>query len=198
MTVYNVNKTDSTQSPIEIDEEQIDNSTNVTLFGRKRLQYGADLNENLLRLLENFACPEDSGNPGNPDLSRTKDDLLTNTKSLNGQLWYNPSQIAMFYHNDNVWTPFSNLGDIGANWGVILDGATVPLPVSSSGYAFSRSECSWVVGPFNYSEEPTSMVCETDANGVLTMQYNAGGSLVAGYANFLIVGIRDNNNQGSL
>ena len=56
---YNIKFTNKNKPGIEIAEDAINNAaTDITLFGRKRLEYGKDLNANLLHILENFACPE--------------------------------------------------------------------------------------------------------------------------------------------
>ena len=103
MTIYNVNKTDIRLDSIEIDEKEINQSTDITLFGRKKLQYGTQLNQNLLHLLENFACPENPFNPGNPDLNTASADQVSGQKFLskptNGQLWYNSTQNCLFVYN---------------------------------------------------------------------------------------------------
>lgn len=56
---YRIRFTNKNKTPIEIGENSINNSSvDITLFGRKKLEYGADLNANFLHLLEHFACPE--------------------------------------------------------------------------------------------------------------------------------------------
>jgi len=68
---YTLNKTDGTQ--LCIVNELVEDTTTIplALFGKNRLNYGKKLNENFVKLLENF---NDAAAPSNP---------------LIGQLWYN-------------------------------------------------------------------------------------------------------------
>ena len=60
---YNVKHTDSTIPPILVSpSDVVDDVVDVVLFGRINLEYGEELNENLLNILENFSCPEVPGN----------------------------------------------------------------------------------------------------------------------------------------
>ena len=79
---YRVRYTDKNIAPIEISENSTNIENDITLFGRKKLEYGEALNANLLHILENFACFEDDTNPGNPDLSLTSTISNTNKKLL--------------------------------------------------------------------------------------------------------------------
>jgi hypothetical protein len=208
MTDYNVKFTRINKQSIELSEKEIDRSLDVTLFGRLRLEYGKDLNENFLHILENFACPEDGSNPGNPDLSRsfhqdTFRQFLDNP--VEGQIWYNISNNSLYQwqdvDNNWQWVQLTQFGtEIAANWGHILDGETIPKPVSVSGYEFDYEECSWMVSPFNYPDEISNMQCKTDENANVTMTYRvtSESSDSSGVANYLIVGIRGNNNLGEI
>ena len=216
---YDVKFTDKTVSPIEIEQKDILQQLDVTIFGRLRLRYGRDLNENFLHILENFACPAE--NPTAPikdqipDLSKTISDDRPAPLLLNpivGQIWVNTSITAgssdfedygvpYIWDGDN-WIPLSKQGErIGANWGQILDGEIIPQPVSKDGYVFEYDECSWIVSPFNYPDRIQAMNCRTDANiPLVTMNYEIVGasSQSSGIANYLIVGIKGNNNLGNV
>ena len=51
-------------------DSDINNSaTDISIFGRTKLEYGRDMNANLLHILENCACPENLSVPGTPDLT---------------------------------------------------------------------------------------------------------------------------------
>lgn len=64
MSTYSIKHTDLTKPPIIVDEGSLDDySLDIALFGRIRLEYGERLNQNLLNLLENFACPSDPDYP---------------------------------------------------------------------------------------------------------------------------------------
>jgi hypothetical protein len=198
MTDYTINKTDANE-PIKIlSPKEIDKETDVTLFGRTRLRYGADMNENLLHLLEKFSCPEDSENVGNPDLAISVDDKLSNPQQ--GQLWLNSTQERPFFWDGTKWTPLSLASDYAANFGTIISGGQIPKPVSESGYVFDYDECVWIVSPSNLPNRVNYVLCTTNSNAVVTMRYRVSGTstFVSGCANYMIVGIKDNINNGQL
>lgn len=70
---YKINKTDGTLL-VDLVDGKIDSETiDVTLIGRNTTSYGEVMNENFVKILENFA---NSAEPGNP---------------LRGQIWYDTS-----------------------------------------------------------------------------------------------------------
>lgn len=202
MTVYKVHHTIPSLEPISINEQEIDNSTALTLFGRKRLAYGKELNQNLLRLLESFSCPElASSDPAVPDLDAAADPTIF-ANPIPGQMWFNstPTKELLNVWNGTIWVPQARFGDIAANWGVIASGGQIPLPVSPSGRTYDYSECSWIVSPYGYPNTIDYMQCFTDESANVTMEYSLEGSasIVAGLANYIIVAIPDNVNVGEL
>lgn len=199
MANYDVHFTDQTvDSKITIEQGDInDTSTDVSLFGRIRLEYGEFLNENLLHLLENFSCPENQYDPGNPDLAASHENLLASPTY--GQFWYNSTAGVLNFWDGEYWIPLSALEDVAANWGAIYHGEQLPLPISSvTGEAFEYSECIWSVAPAAYDAAPAAMTCATDSEARVTMNYKIAGSTttIESYANYLIIGIRGNNNLG--
>lgn len=204
MTDYIVKFTDKNKTPITVVETNVNNSsTDISLFGRKRLEYGRDMNANFLHILENFACEENPLLPGNPDLTKTSFIADTTKRLLStpieGQMWYNSTQESLFVWNGTTWIALGMVGDIAANWGVIAHGSQLPRPVNQHGYVFDYSECSWIVSPFVFDTTFTYMQCITDEFANVTMFYNpeGGGPTVNGCANYLIVGIKDNHNLGT-
>ena len=191
MSNYIVNFTNKNKTPITISENNVDVSTDITLFGRKKLEYGKDMNQNLLNLLENFACPEDPVNPGNPDLNRSGGKLIN---PVNGQFWYNTTQDLPYFRSDSKWVVLFRDGSIQANWGIISNGQQIPAPLLPNGSAFSYSNCVWIVGPFAISGELTEYAIETTANNAVVTATSNLGPLVC---NYLIVGIRGNSNIGN-
>lgn len=198
---YSINKTDILKPFISVEETDINTNRDIVLFGRKRLEYGEQMNENLLHLLENYACPEDVADPGNPDLLQASE-IVSGKKLLerpvDGQLWYNSTQERLFYSESSTWYPLPQAGDIVANWGVIAHGQQIPLPATTDGHVFTYSECSWMVSPFTYPDAIDFMECSTDDNANVTMQFStlASASLTDGLATYLIVGIKGNVNLG--
>lgn len=178
--------------PIVIQEESINTQTDIALFGRKRLSYGRDMNQNMLSLLEKFACPENPLIPGTPDLSKSGGKL---TNPIMGQMWYNETQKIPFMWDGTTWVSLLSHGSIASNWGIISNGQQLPQPVGDDGYTFTYNECVWIVGPFSIDGEIFDYTIETDSNGVVTATYNSGQPLVV---NYLIVGIKGNTNEGTL
>jgi len=197
---YDLKKTDQTKTEISVNENtRVSNLVDIVLFGYKELEYGRELNENILHILENFSCPEDPSNPGNPDTSRANYGKLDG-RQIEGQFWYNTTKSQLNFWDGSQWVPLSNLGeDIAANWGQILHGEQLPRPQSVSGYLFPYEECSWIVSPFNQAEGMENMICRTDEVATVQMTYIYDGDVVEtnAIANYLIVGIRDNNNLGT-
>jgi len=198
--IYDLKKTDRTKTEITVDERtRLSSAVDLVLFGYKELEYGRELNENILHILENFACPEDPDDPGTPDTSRANYGKLDG-RQTEGQFWYNSTQSILNFWDGVEWVPISNFGeDIGANWGQILHGEQLPRPESPSGYLFPYDECSWIVSPFNQVESMENMICRTDGAANVEMTYIYDGDLVEtnAVANYLIVGIRANNNLGT-
>lgn len=200
MTTYVVPFTNSTKTPISITEQSVDNSTDVTLFGRSELAYGAQMNQNMLSLLEKFACPESIQFPGTPDLTKSNGKLIN---PVVGQIWYNSTQKIPFFWTGLIWSSMLSGGSIASNWGIITNGQQIPQPIDDNGNAFPYTECVWIVGPFTIDGEVTTdYTIETNANAVVTATLNVNDS---GFAlskslvvNYLIVGIKGNVNRGSL
>jgi hypothetical protein len=199
MNTYVVNFTDVSTSPISVEEQSVDKtSTDVSLFGYIRLRFGDELQENLLHLLENYACVEDPLNPGNPDTSRAINNLLE--APVRGQFWYNTTAELLNSWVGDRWLPLQTIDDVAANWGSIGDGQQLPRPVSqTTGYVFEYDECIWSVAPSVYESYFTSMDCRADqVDSTVTMEYDTLGSGThPGTVNYLIIGIRGNKNLGS-
>lgn len=192
MVTYVVNYTDESADPVSIGEKEIDHSLPIALFGRRRLEYGEEMNENILHLLENFACPEDEHFPGTPDLELALDNTLAN--AIDGQLWYNSTQEVLYMRTGEVWIPLSHLGEVASNFGTVAHGEAIPIPVSETGYVFSIAECDWLVSPRNYTDETAGMICSTDIVDdeiIVNHTYNVvGGGTNDGIVNYMIIGIR--------
>ncbi len=203
--VYVIKYTDIAKGTITITKSSlVTNLIDIALVGKSRLDYGELFDENLLHLLENFACPEDSGTPGTPDLSEAYGTLLSNP--IQGQKWYNSTNGYLYIFSNDEWICQGRQGDVAGNSGVIAHGAYLPQPVNSLGYVFPYAECSFVVSPHSYLAtditglpadiEVDFMTCNVDANGLVTMQFRYRGesSLRDGYVNYQIIGIRGETN----
>lgn len=196
---YVIYYTDSRKGTISVSKRSILTDTlDIALVGKNRLNYGEAFDENMLHLLENFAAPENSLSPGSPDTTKTVGTVLQHPTE--GQLWYNLDKKRLYVLNGvGIWLPLGNNDDIGGSSGVIAHGAQIPLPVSAiTGSSFSYAECSWNVSPWYFPNQIDAMVCSTDNNGVVTAMYKLHGSstFTPGYANYQIIGIRNNINRG--
>lgn len=171
----------------------------IALIGKTRLEYGEIFNENLLHVLEHFACPEQPGNPGHPDLTKAFANLLEHPTV--GQIWYNKTQNRPFvYTTLGTWRALGSINEVGGNSGVIAHGQFLPLPISQDGYNFSLAECAWTVSPFNIPSEIDFIHCFSDPIAKVTMQYRFEGQLGLndGFVNYQIIGIRNNTNLGTI
>lgn len=202
MTTYSVNHTDKNITPITVEKTEVnDTALDVSLFGRINLEYGEDLNENLLNILENFACPEDPNvttdfSNAVPDLSVVSKNQLHNPTI--GQFWYNSSRSLMYYYTGLIWKPIPSRNSYAANWGQIMDGEQLPAPYSPElNYTFSFDECIWSVSPTVLYPRPDIMSCATYGDAIVRMQYAGAenGILHSGIANYLIIGIKGNVNN---
>lgn len=191
---YTVQFTDKSKTPISIDDNTINSSLGFVLFGRNKVSYGQDIQEDLLHLLESFSAPEDSTSHNTPDLSKVIDNVLSSP--IEGHLWYNSTNETLNWYDGTVWQPLSQDGDIAANWGTINDGEVIPKPISSlTGKVFDYPECAWIVSPYSLPVLTDGFTCTTDDNALVTMTYKSGSTSVSGVANYFIVGITGNNNH---
>lgn len=191
---YTVNFTDKSKEAIILEDDDIFSSLGITLFGRNRLSYGEEMQENLLHLLESFSAPESTVTPNTPDTTKVFNSVLTGP--IEGRLWYNSTKKTINYFNDTIWQPLANRDDLAANWGVISDGGTLPKPISKiTGKMFDYDECVWIVSPFILPEVVDGFNCTTDDNAVVNMKYKAGNTQISGVANYMIVGLSGNRTE---
>lgn len=197
-TKYVINFTDSTVAPIVIMENNVDTSTDITLFGKNELQYGASVNQNLLSLLEKFSCPEDADNPGYPNTVLSQGKLVN---PILGQFWYNSTKETLSIWNGTTWSNLLTDTSMVVNWGTITNGNQIPQPIDSDGNAFAYINCAWIVSPCVMNGVMDSFTLDTDTSGNVTFSYTVIGDSTTyydGVANYLIVGIKNNTNNGTL
>ncbi|CAB4130342.1 hypothetical protein UFOVP116_392 [uncultured Caudovirales phage] len=104
---YTINKTDGTIITT-VEDGTIDNtSTDITLIGKNYSGYGEIINENFVKLLENYSYAQPPGAP------------------IQGQLWWNALNKKMHVHNGTSWRPIYNVNassdapvdvDLGDMW----------------------------------------------------------------------------------
>lgn len=210
MTIYNIHHTNKNKPTINVDETEIDTtSTDLKFFGRRRLQYGQELNQNIMFILEHFACPEISSSPVLPDTSTAVNPANSNTdftplqNPTDGQMWFNSTQQRLFVWDGITlkWLAVGLQDDVAANWGIIYHGQQLPRPVSQrTGYVFPYSECSWIVSPYQFPQQNDYMLCDTDAEATVSSLYSnvEDVAILKGFATYMIVGIKGNLNLGTL
>lgn len=202
--IYVIKYTDPAKGTITVTKSSlVTNLLDITLVGKTRREYGEVFNENILHLLEGFACPENLSTPGIPDYTIAFGELLQRPSI--GQRWYNSTQKRTTIYNGSVFVPLSLDSDVAGVSGVIASGHYLPLPVGVDGRIFTYQECSWCVSPFSFIDGSTYgeieyMNCTTTSGGLVTAQYRFVGesSLRNGLANYMIIGLKGNNNLGAL
>lgn len=171
-------------------------ATDLTLVGRTR-EYGELYNENILHLLENFASPEV------PDtvtysVYHAVPAILINP--VDGQTWFNSTRKLMYTYFRGRWMPQAYTGDIASNWGTLVDGQTIPRPVSPDGYVFPYKECAMFVAPAYLPVATRGQNVSVNATtGVVTATYipdSDGAAPAAGTAFYQIIGVRQNDFLG--
>lgn len=185
--IYELDYTDSSKQPIKVPRRVfIDDILDITLVGKRKLEYGEVLNENILHLLEHFACYSSLTQLNLPDYTSVVGNLLKHP--VIGQLWYNLSVRDLYFWNGIEWKTMNTFADITGNSGFIYDGDTVPIPLDLNGNTHYLGDCAINVAPVNMMEEIESFVCEVNNQGVVTCKYTpVGGSERSGYATYIIV-----------
>jgi hypothetical protein len=202
---YVIKYTDRSKGTITIAKSSlVTDLVDIALVGKSRLDYGEVFNENVLHLLENFACPASPDDADAPDTAVAFGTLLSNP--VDGQKWFNSTSKRLYIYNGNAqeWVPQSKLGDVAANSGIIAHGAFIPRPIGMDGYTYTYQECSFTVSQHSSARvgggildnPPNTEIdyvrCNVSPAGQVTMQFRFKGesTLRDGYANYHIVGIR--------
>ena len=161
--MYTIKYANNTKTPISLSDSTTDDTLSVTLYGQLQKCYGQGFENNLVRILEKFACPEDPSNPGNPDSARASNDLFS--RAIEGQFWFNKTDSYLYYYDGSKWKPISKQEDFAANWGVLKDQEYLPQPVGeASGTTFPIGNCVWQVSPYSLPSEVDYMNCSADNN----------------------------------
>ena len=87
---YSINKTDGTLLATVADGQVDDLSTDITLIGKNYSGFGESLNENFIKLLENFAS---TSRPDNP---------------IRGQIWFDTSEAKLKVYTGTGFVPVSS------------------------------------------------------------------------------------------
>ena len=92
--------------------------SDLQLFGQGTLAWGAGVDQNLLRLIENFACPESILTPGTPMGDAEIGVVGAGINSPNeGQQWFNTTDSKLYFYDGSAWVP----------GGSVFQGASAPV-----------------------------------------------------------------------
>ena len=87
---YTINKTDGTILATVADGQIDELSTDITLIGKNYSGFGESINENFIKILENFSS---SSQPVNP---------------IRGQIWFDVSELKLKVYNGTGFVPVSS------------------------------------------------------------------------------------------
>ena len=115
MAVYTIRYSDATKNPILLYPKSVDgpgssrHHTDLRLYGQGAELWGEGTAEDLLRLLENFACPA-VGSPPAPDPT-----VISNP--IEGQVWFNNTSNRLYVY------------DAGGNWTALTTSEDAPFGI---------------------------------------------------------------------
>ena len=156
--IYNVKYTDGTKAPIKVPRRIFVNDIlDISLVGKRTLEYGKEFNENMLHMLESFSCPSTLEDTHNPDPSHKLYQILEHP--MNGQVWYNSTTKCLHVWDGTHWDEFITYDSIHGNSGFINDGEYVPLPTNQFGYYHKIEDCAITVSPYYMTSEIESFEC---------------------------------------
>ncbi len=167
---YSVKYTDNTIPEIKIPRRVfVEDILDINLIGKRTLEYGEELNENTLHLLEHFSCPSINDQEDVPDPDFKLSSVLNNPTL--GQLWYNNTGKYLCQWNGYQWVKFVRYGDISGNSGFLFDGEHIPIPKNRYGEPADISNCNIHVNPAWFMDRINKYECFVDSDGKLDCKY---------------------------
>jgi len=157
---YRINKTDGTILTDLVDGTLDTTTTDISLIGRNYAGFGEALNENLVKLLENFSSTSAPEN------------------AIKGQLWYDASENRLKVYDGDSFVSATGtvVGDVASN----VDTGDLFVDTSVDQLKFYNGTSFVTVGP-NYTkaqgktgDEAISIVDTTGVNRVVQGHYVAG------------------------
>lgn len=190
--VYRLAKTDNRLALTTVPRKSVvDDSVDLFLIGEDLEEYGQELNENMLHLLEKFSAPASPQNQSIPDVNEKLPYRLAHP--TNGQIWYNSTAKRIYVWRGDKWSRVSSPGDVAGNSGYVYDGEYIPRPIDPlTGYEFEYSECNFSISISTLGVgQLTEFVCEVSEQGFVTAKIRDGNTgLVPTYANYQVIAIR--------
>ena len=185
--IYEIKYTDNTEAAIRVPRRIfISDLVDITLVGKRTLEYGQVFNENMLHLLEHFACKSRLDDLDVPDPDSKLAEVLNNP--VNGQLWFNITTKCVHVWNGTSWQPINTYSGVSGNSGFIYDGEYLPIPLDVNGAQHFIDECAINVSPIFMDEQIESFICEVNSQGLVTCKYTpVGGTQKSGMASYIIL-----------
>lgn len=184
---YRLSYTDSQKSKIVVPRKVfVEDLVDLTLIGKFTEEYGQQLNENMLRLLEHFACEAVSLTENTPDPNKKQSQTLANP--VEGQLWFNKTTGLVNVWEGGSWVHLNAVKSVAGNSGVIMDGEQIPTPKRIDGTDFELSRCAINLAPAFIDKEFKSFSCELLTGGIVSCKFTDLNDVVhPGYASYVII-----------
>lgn len=185
--IYEIKFTDDDKAALKVPRRIfISDLVDITLVGKRTLEYGQIFNENMLHLLEHFACKSRLDDLDVPDPDSKLAEVLNNP--VNGQLWFNVTTKCVHVWNGTSWQSINTHSGVSGNSGFIYDGEYLPIPLDINGAQHVIDECAINVSPIFMDEQIESFICEVSPLGLVTCKYTpVGGTQKSGMASYIIL-----------
>ena len=157
---YRINKTDGSILT-DLNDGVVDNtSIDITLIGRNYPGFGEILNENFVKILENFSSTSAPG------------------KALRGQLWYDVSQNRLKVYDGDTFVSASGtiVGTVASN----VDTGDIFIDTSVDQLKFYNGDTFVTVGPTYTKTQGKSGVEAIDIVDTVGVNYTVLGQYIAG------------------
>lgn len=177
---------DETESIVVPRKVFIEDVVDIALTGKRTEEYGQKFNENMLRLLEHFACHAVSETENIPDPTQKQSTALENP--ISGQLWYNKTTGKVNCWVGNTWSPMNAMKSVAGNSGVLMDGEQIPIPTKFDGTHFDIANCAVNLAPAFIDKEIKEFTCEMLTGGIISCKFTDLNDVVhPGYASYIIL-----------
>ena len=160
--------------------------SDLRLYGMGTLLWGEGVNENILRISENWACEEKAASPGTPQDETDIGPGKGITTPLIGQAWYNKTTGQPHFYNGTAWRAMNglyvaddpygnpNIGDMWYDTAVIGVNCMEPvLKIYDPAHPQTTPQGWVIVGSDRLSEcgGPMSGDIDMTTNGILNLAY---------------------------
>lgn len=161
---YQINKTDGS-IVATVADGQIDNqSTDLTLIGKNYSGFGESINENFVKLLENFS---NISQPSNP---------------IAGQLWYDTSELKLKVYTGSEFSPVSSASIVRGVPTTLVTGDFFYNELDKQLYFYDGTSIVLVAPAYSESQSTSGFVVRTvvdtaNQNRVITLLFTNGALL---------------------